>query len=134
MFPSGRLLGKSPRDNLDMKMLGIGVGEDNFMTSHFMLGSALCFTTMTTLHRTRKLTCSLFITIAQSSATFVPHILTGCYPCRGVPQVRESSLENLNNQFTQAIKTNHSSVAVDVIPSSGTAQLLGQNKEIYSNF
>ena len=55
------------------------------MTSRFTLGNTLCFTTMTTLHGTGKLTDSLFVIIAQSSATLVPHILAGCDPCLGCP-------------------------------------------------
>ena len=59
------------------------------------LSSIQCFTIMTALDGTGKLTDILFVMIAQSSAALVPHILAGCDPCRGVQHVRGSSLENL---------------------------------------
>ena len=68
-----------------MNETGIGVGEDRSVTSRSMLGSTLCFATMTALHGTGKLTDSPFVIIAQSSATLDPHILAGCDPCRGCP-------------------------------------------------
>ena len=40
-----------------------------------VLGSTLCFTTMTTLYRTGKIADIPFVIIVESSATLVPHIL-----------------------------------------------------------
>ena len=57
-----KLLERSPIDNLDMNETGIGGWGGQFHD----LGGTLCFTTMTTLYGTGKLTDSRFVVVAQS--------------------------------------------------------------------